>query len=203
MDREWEKLEWKLWGGLVRIRTIADNSCFFHALANSYFDAYRSGFIDGKAVSKQQIVRNLRRDLASKLAQPVDPLNPQGATNYDLLSRGQLQFLSEEMPEYSLTNMQRELESTAPVSNLYNEFISNQLNRDIYLLNGETQDVYITGNDDDILYQGRESIVILYIPGHYELVGLLSTNDQILTHFPPSHPLIQSIRHRMSALRSR
>ena len=68
----------------------------------------------------------------------------------------------------------KELDSDRPVDNAYNEFISDQLNKDIYILDAVTQDVYMTGSDDNVLYKDRPSIVLMYLPGHYELVGLYS-----------------------------
>lgn len=203
MNQEYEHLNWPLYPGMVRIRTLADGSCLFHAIANAYFIPYRTGILDGKSISRPQLIRTLRRQLSIRLGEPVDPLNPDGPTHYDLLSRGQLRKFAESVPRYSLENMQKELDSNDPVDNVYNEFLSNQLNKDIYLLNAQTKDVLITGNDDDILYKDRDSIVILYLtgpPGHYELVGL-DQGEDIMTIFPPSHPFILAIRHRMNELR--
>ena len=67
---------------------------------------------------------------------------------------------------------------------------------DIYLLSLHKQDVYITGDDSDILYKGRQSIVVLTMPGHYELVGVHRDNG-IQTLFRPRDPFILSIRQRM------
>jgi hypothetical protein len=203
MDREYEPLNWTegfTYPNMVRIRTSADGSCFFHAIAKAYYIPYRTGMLNGVAINRHQLVKTLRRDLAMKLGQPANPLEPNGPTNYDLLSRGQLREFSKAVPRYSLDNMKKELNSPSAIDNVYNEFISNQLGKDIYLLDGENRDVLVTGNDDDILYKDRDSIVILYIPGHYELVGLLQ-GDRIETHFLPSHPFIQAIRNRMAELR--
>ena len=86
----------------------------------------------------------------------------------------------------------------------------------------------MTGDDDDILYKNRESIVVLYRPGHYELVGiedpitvsalriLIGTratarrirfvterrvSNHIATLFSPQHPFIRAIRQRMKEIR--
>jgi hypothetical protein len=207
MDREYEPLNWISVGNrgfsypnMVRIRTPADGSCFFHAVTKAFYIPYRTGQLNGTAINRHQLIKMLRRDLAIKLAQPANPQDPQGPSNYDLLSRGQLLEFAKGVPKYSLPNMQRELNSTSAIDNVYNEFISNQLNKDIYLLDGEKHDVFVTGNDDDILYKDRHSIVILYIPGHYELVGLIN-GDRIETHFEPNHPFIQAIRDRLQEIR--
>jgi len=68
-------------------------------------------------------------------------------------------------------------------------------------------DVYITGNDSDILYKKRPSIVLLYLPGHYELIGIMeskidskNTGKTIKTLFEPNHQLIEAIRKRYNEL---
>ena len=103
--------------------------------------------------------------------------------------------------------MQKELNSDFSVDNVYNEFISNQINKDIYILDMVKQDVYMTGDDDEILYKTRPSIVILYLSGkykssgHYELIGL-NENGYIKTLFDSDHDFIQNIRARMYELRT-
>ena len=198
-DQETEPLTWTnapfSYPGLVRIRTIPDGSCFFHALVKAYFTPYQTGMLDGKVFDRIDFVKRLRADLAAKLAQPVDLTTR--LTYYDVISRGRLRELVAEDKRYTLENMQRELRSSSPVDNLYNEFISIVLNKDIYLLDLATRDVYITGRDSDILYKNRPSIVILTMPGHYELVGLQTPNG-IRTLFTPDSPLISSIRQRMA-----
>ena len=96
--------------------------------------------------------------------------------------------------------MQKELDSSRPVDNVYNEFISDQLEKDIYIIDAVKKDIYITGKDNDILYKNRPSVVILYLPGHYELVGLVKKNGDIKTLFNPDHDFIQAIRDRMDIL---
>jgi hypothetical protein len=203
-DSEYENLDWKSpfgYEGMVRIRIFTDGSCLFHAIARSYFKPYITGKIDGRSFDRKDFIKKLRKSLSIKLGSKTDPADPNSLTYYDNLSRGQLAEFAESVPSYSLENMKNELDSNHPVDNIYNEFISNQLNKDIYILDGVKRDVYITGNDDDILYKNRSSIVILYLPGHYELIGLLETNNNIKVLFDPDHDFIQTIRARMSELR--
>lgn len=198
INTEYERLNWEntelRYPGLVRIRTIGDGSCFFHAIAKAYFIPYKIGMIDGIAIDRREFIRELRKDLSIKLGEEIDN---GGKRYYDILSRGKLGEIGKEMKEYTLENMQKELNSSLPVDNVYNEFISNILNKDIYILDYITKDVYITGDDDDILYKDRDSIVILYIPGHYELIGE-EKNEGILTLFKPENELIKRIRERIN-----
>ena len=181
---------------MVRIGTITDGSCFFHTIASSYFLPYRRGKINDSPMNRYTFIRDLRHDLAIKLGERIDPNDTDHVIHYDVLSRGSLREFSKSVPQYTLESMKRELNSDRSVDNVYNEFISNILDKDIYLLDIQTKDVYVTGNDFDILYRGRNSIVILSLPGHYELVGL-RTQTGIKTLFHFEHPFIQSIISRL------
>ena len=188
INTEYEPLPWKgnfQYPRLVRIRTPPDGNCFFHAIAKAYFIPYITGRLDGKPINRRQFIQDLRKDLAKELP-----------SQYNKLSRGQLSDFSKEYPDYSLDNMVKTLNSTQPVDNVYNEFISNQLNKDIYVLDYIKRDVYVMGQDQEILYHNRPSIVLLYLPGHYELVGI-KTEKGIQTLFSPEHPLIKSIKSRI------
>jgi hypothetical protein len=208
---EYEKLNWE--GvfknfNLIRIRTEADGSCFFHSLAKAYFKPYIIGKIGDATFNRKEFIKNLRKDLAITLGTKINPENPGSKTYYQTLSNGELEKSSEAIPSYSLENMQKALKTfTKPVSNIYNEFISNQLDIDIYILDGKKKDVYMTGTDDNLLYKNRKSVVILYIqgskgnPGHYELVGSMQKNTNIETCFAPDSALVLAIRKRMNRLR--
>ena len=193
------------YGGMVRIRTIADGSCYFHAIANGYYIPYRTGISKtGQSVNRQEIVRSLRRDLAVKLGSRVDPTDATSPRYYDLLGRGQVSTFAKDaqMDEYSLENMQKILDSSISVDHSFHEFVSNQLNKDIYMLDWEKQDVYVLGDDDDLYYKKRPSLVLLYQPGHFELVGTRGDNGHIMTYFHPEDPFILAIRQRLQRLRA-
>ena len=201
---EYERLDWVgpfQYPDLVRIRTPPDGSCFFHAITKAYFEPYILGKLNNKPLNRSSFIKELRKDLSIKLGSKVDPQNPSSPTYYDLLSRGKLRDFSTNVPQYTLDNMMRELNSNRPVDNVYNEFVSDQLDKDIYILDIMKQDVYMTGHDDDILYKNRKSIVLLYLPGHFELMGV-SENGTVKTIFEPSHNLIRTIRQRMENIRN-
>jgi len=202
-NSEYENLDWQDpfgYPNLVRIRTPTDGSCFFHTIAKSYFKPYITGKLNGESFNRKEFIRKLRKDLSIKLGTRINPSSPDSPIYYEVLSRGKLPEFSKSVPVYSLANMQKELDSDNPVDNVYNEFISDQLNKDIYILDMIKRDVYITGYDDEILYKQRPSIVILYLPGHYELVGL-DEDGVIKTLFDTNHDLIRFIRARKEALR--
>ena len=202
MDTTFEKMEWKNFlkeFPLIRISSPLDGSCYFHAIAKAYFKPYIVGKVGDEVFDRQEFVKNLRRDLSIALGNKVNPQNPKSKTFYQTLANGELEEISKAMPEYSLENMQKELNSNTPVSNYFNEFISNQLDVDIYILDAKKKDVYMTGSDLKLLYKERKSIVLLYLPGHYELVGLMDNPNSIETCFSHSHPLISAIRSRIES----
>jgi len=206
-DSEYEKLGWE--GAfkdfnLIRIRTEMDGSCFFHSLAKAYFKPYIVGKIGDKVFNRKEFVHNLRKDLSKTLGLKIEPENSNSKTYYQTLANGELEKISKELTEYSLENMQKELESfSTPISNIYNEFISNQLELDIYILDLVKKDVYMTGTEDHLLYKNRKSVVVLYMPGHYELIGLIHKNKNVETLFSPDSALILQIRKRMNELRKK
>jgi hypothetical protein len=202
MNEEFEKMKWPGFlkdYNLIRTRCETDGSCYFHALAKAYFKPYITGKKDGEPFDRKEFIMHLRRDLAKTLASKVNPQDPKSKTYYATLANGELENISKAMPEYSLESMQKELGSSSPVSNYFNEFISNELNIDIYILDSKTKDVYMTGTNMELLYKDRRSVVILYMPGHYELIGLMNDESYIETYFPPTHPFIIKLRERMQS----
>jgi hypothetical protein len=208
MEKRYKFLKWNKivnskfkYPGMVRIRTIGDGSCYFHAILNSYFVPYRSERVNDQIVPRKETVKQFRATLAWQLEQPSDANNPCSPRVYDVLSRGELANMAEHVPNYSLVNLQRQLLSDEAVDNMYQELISNSIGMDIYILSAENLDVYITGDDDPILYKNRPSIVLLYIPGHYELVGIKKKDGQIPTLFSPESDFIRAIKKRTKELK--
>jgi hypothetical protein len=199
--RGWDRLHYKYqplnftgklqYPGLIKIQTIGDGSCFFHAVTNAYCPEYIENKIDRKI-----FIRQLRQELSTKLGS-IDPNS--GKTYYDSLSRGYLSTISQiDWPEYKLESLQKTLLTCRYVDNVYQEFISNLLNKDIYLISETRQNFYPTGDDYSLLHQNRESIVILYCEKkyHYELIGI-EQDGQIFTSFPCDHPLIELIKQNI------
>ena len=182
---------------MISLDTIGDGSCLLHALAMAYFVPYRTQSLDDRPVSRRQIVRQLRSELANKLASPSDPLNPDGPSKFDLLGRGKVKDFGHE--DYTLQALVKLLHSDDCLGSEIIEYVSNELDKDIYLLEKEKADVYVLGDDNDIYIKDRDSIVLLYTSGHYELVGLLE-KGQMTTHFAPDSPFIQMLRQRIDAL---
>jgi hypothetical protein len=140
------------------------------------------------------MARTFRNALAD-LLEEIDPLT--GKSYYCGLNNGELEKIAGGVKEYSLSALQRELRSSAPVDNIYQELISNALHIDIYIIDGIKKDIFSVGNSFDCYYKGRNSIILYYSGGHYEVIGLKHSNGEIDTIFTPLHPLIQSCRSRL------
>ena len=207
-----EPLNWErgnfYFPNMIRLHTIADGSCFFHAVVKAYHVPYEIELKDGKRFDRKEFITKFRQDLANKLSEPISP--DDSRTNYDVLSRGQLKRMADEsgIDEYRIDNMKAELASDEWVWSLYIEYVSNMIGtwgeddeydggKDIYILDMNRQDVYVQG-DEDIYHKGRDSIVILYLEdiGHFETIGL-NDNGRIRSFFDTNSLFITKIRERL------
>ena len=180
---------------LVRVHSLGDGNCFFHSIISAFYIPYRERRIGGKKLDRKKFVIWLRRQLADRLTEKDE----NGIMIYDTLSRGTLRDHSKELRQLSLEYMINELASNAAVDNIYVEFVSNEFNKDIYIIDERTRDVYITGMDFDILYKKRDSIVLLYSHNHYDLLARISADNKkhYDTLFDYKDPLIKRIRRRI------
>lgn len=198
-DNSTEPLLWSKYikyPNMVRIRIPMDGSCFFHAILMATNKYYRGGMINNVPINRHDVVINFRKSLGNKL-QEIISSDPE-IKYYHTLSEGNILEKSKKVPEYSLDNMVKELMSPFPIDSfIFQEFISNMIGRNIYFLDNETTDVYINHNEySRILYKNRPSIVLLYLPGHFDLIGINSGTIQ--TEFPLNDPFIQTIHTRMN-----
>ena len=172
---------------MVRFNIPGDGNCFFNSIAYAYLQSYKTGKNpDGSTFNRKEVINKFRYDLSRQLPE-----------HYNSLSRGKLLEISKEVPQYSLENMINELNSNSAVDNIYNEYVSNIYNKDIYLIDILTRDIYITGDDSDILYKDRESIVLLVCTGHYDVLGVMIDDSHIRTCFQYDDPFIELIRNRI------
>jgi hypothetical protein len=176
---------------LAVISTIGDGSCFFHSVLR----AFNTDYIKAKSITDRVNMARTFRNALADLLEEGDPLT--GKNYYAGLNNGELEKISGGVKEYSLAGLQKELRSSASVDNIYQELISNCLNKDIYIIDGVKKDMYHVGSAFPLYYKGRNSILIYYTPGHFEVVGLKHSNGTIDTLFTPEHPLIQACRERL------
>ena len=181
---------------LVVIPTVADGSCYFHSILRAFNTDYMK---TTTVFDRINLARTFRNGLAMRLSE-TDPIT--GEEYYDTLNNGKLAEISKGVREYSKEYLHRELLSSDAVDNIYQELISNAINKDIYIIDLETNDMYNTGSAYSLYYKGRNSIVIAYSPGHFETVAIKRSDGSLNTIFTPEHPLIQSCQERLiSAIR--
>lgn len=171
---------WKL----VLFGVPPDGHCLFHSLLYAFYTPYREEILNGKVLSKLQIVVNLRHELSDRL---------DGV--YDTLSGGNIGKFAEAVPEFALAHMKKELKSNNYIGYGYIEYISNLINKDIYIINGETSDIYIS-DELPYLIKGRTSIVLYYKNYHYEPIGL-KQDGIYYCHFKSNHPFIKFLRGKI------
>ncbi len=191
------KVDWKLLNGfdVMRFETPTDGNCMFHAISNAFFTPYHTEILNGQKTTRNNIIKNFRKSLSDKLGETIDDT---GKTYYDTLNNGNTATFALDVPEFTLENMQKTLDSTDSIGFGFLEFISNVLGIDIYILNSNTQDIYVT---DELLLsiRCRNSIILYYMDGHYELVGVKNC-DKFVTYFLPTNPLITRLRDRVIQL---
>lgn len=201
--QNYTNISWPLFSDwpLVRFATPMDGNCFFHAIANGFFEPYRSQSLNGTPISRNQLIMSLRKELSEKLSTKREGSDK---TYYDTLNRGNLKEFSTAVPEFSLQHMQKELISSNPIGYGYLEFVGNALNKDIYILEARRQDIYVTDELSLTIQGNRTSLVLYYIDGHYELLGIKKTRTDgslsFVTYFTPDHPLITFLYQRIQDL---
>jgi len=192
---------------LIRIDTIGDRSCLFHAIANAYFVPYYTETLDGTKMTRREIVRQMRKELSEKLNSPISS-DPNSKTHYEIINSGKTaEFpVSSELPQYdfSLTNMQKQLNSDNNIGYGYIEYISNILNKNIYILNEANNDLFPFEKREylNIYKKDRSSLVLYYTApmddesyDHYELVGIMN-NGIVDTYFDSNHTFIKFLYNR-------
>jgi len=200
----YQKIMWKQgfenWD-LIRIDTIGDGNCLFHAIANGFFVPYHTGIVDGNKMTRREIIKQMRKEFSEKLSSPVSSeLNSK--THYEIINSGKTsEFpVCPDLPEddFSLSNMKKQLDSDKYIGYGYIEYISNMLDKNIYILNDSNNDLYPFEKTEllNIYKKNRPSIVIYYKLNHYELVGIMN-NGIIDTYFDSDHTFIKFLYNRV------
>lgn len=182
---------------LCRIPTPMDGSCLFHAISYSYFEPYITEFLNGKKITRAEIIKSLRYELSQRLAAP-NPQTDNKLTFYESLNGGNTKNFSQHVHEFSLKYMQQQLNSNNPIGYGYIEFISNTLNKDIYILDEKRKDIYLSDELNYSITGKRNSIVLYYNNNHYELVGICNSDQPVDTHFSSEHSFIKFLHDKVT-----
>ena len=172
---------------LKRLPTLGEGHCFIHAILQATYREYRRSCNHRRI----KLVKDYRRGLARRLSQVYDQYPEYAAVVVDNIGPGELSF--------DKKSLMRHLASDDYLGEELIRFVSDQLDKDIYLLDLETHDIKAVGWDPATLYRGRPSIIIVYTIEHYETVAVFSqSTGQYETILSPDHPLIIELRSRVS-----
>lgn len=203
-----EALDWEGCGfsypGLTRIRTIPDAGALLHAVLNAFFVPYRSNQLNQAIVGRKELVEEYRLCLAARLSEPIDPSNALSPSVYECLARGKMKEFGAIIKEYHIDVVRSELSDPSFfLDDKYLELIANELSKDIYVLNALTRDVHVFDHADvDMYYKHRPTIVVLFLPSHFELVGVRTPDGDVATHFSPDSPFVHALADRYAAIRA-
>lgn len=174
-------------GSIYKISTLGtENSCYFHAALSGYNPTYIEN-LDVKF--RTQMARTLRNLLAEKL----DSYTVDGQRVYDLLSQGTLKTYAESVPGYSLKEMISILQGNEQVDHRFQELLCETVGIDVYIIDHTTREPYRLCNEE-IYIKHRSSVVILYEPGHFSILGRRESDGDFVTKFPPNDEFILAIR---------
>lgn len=192
----------KHWPMLVRIETLGDGSCLLHAIVNGYYLPYRTS--SDKQGTLQVLIGSLRKEMSQKLSM-IDAEHGDGKlTYYQTINNGYMPESSKQTPEFTLDNMMHCLDSSQSLGTGYLDLISRLLNKDLYIISQQTQDLYVT-HELPYIVTGKRSAVVIYWDGlgHYELVALKNSQGTFDTYFKPTNPLIEFLYSRYLNIISR
>lgn len=176
------------------IKVLGDGNCFFHAICRAYFEPYITGKLNGKVISRKDIVTKLRKDISLSLDTVV---NDKGLTLYESLGNGEILKLGKMATEFSLEAMKKHLDSTEQCGDEILELVSTVLDKNIFLIDLENQDVYVTTDIEKLYKENRSCVVLLYnMEDHYDTCAI-SHNGNFITHFKFDNPFIQFLYNRL------
>jgi hypothetical protein len=160
---------------LFRHATLGDGSCMLHAILNAIYEPYRTGYLNGVAMTREELARDFRTSLSNKLT----IITSNGKTVYDNLGGGNLASLGRDSPDqYSLAAIQRQLMSQQWLDEETLILIEYLLSKNIYVY-----DVTVnTFRSNDNLENHTKSVIIYFNGGHYEMVSLLCGTYPDITH---------------------
>jgi hypothetical protein len=184
--------EYKEWNPIT-IDTPPDGNCLFHAILNATSLSYRLGKINNKDMPQLAIVNAVRADLSTKLNTKAPGKEK---TYYEELYDGHIHEFADHVPEFTLRNMQQLLKPGNAIGYGYLGYLSDVFNIDLYVLDGTTNDIYISDELPFYSKGNRDSVVLRYVAGHYELVGLLK-GDEIISYFSSDHLFIKFLYRRV------
>lgn len=171
---------WDTW----MLLTEKDNHCFFHSLLLAISPDYIHHYENDNQLAMRRMAILWRKILAKELIR-----ENKGITKYHKMFQGNIFKISNEFREYSLEMMKKKLESEEWIDYVYFDFMSNEIDRDIFILDWENKSIYKT-LDENIRIKNRIAIILIYIDqSHYNLMAIKTPNG-LKTEFEHDHAFI-------------
>ena len=152
----------------IPIDTIGDGSCLIHAILQSFSKEYNNL---NSNLKKSNLVKEVRSHLSNILELEVKKKDNKKV--YHLLSRGQLENISQEIPETKIEYMKNYLNSNNFLTFHYIELLSEIFDINIIFISQKEKDIYYTGDKELLFKDNRDTIFINYIEQtHYETITI-------------------------------
>ena len=192
-----EKVVSSWYDNVVRLGTIGDGNCYFHALLKGFYKPYQN---DNGASYRIKLVEDLRRDLAANLV--LENPDYLGYTYWETVADGSFadylmdaikypQNISFNKTDFSPQSLQRLLNSHTAVGNEVFKYVPEALKIDVYIVEATNKDLYSIsyfGNGLD-----RNAVVIMGDGCHYETIGI-DNGVNVQTVFAYDDPFIVALK---------
>lgn len=150
------------------IKTIGDGSCLIHAILQAFSKEYNKLNND---FLKSKLVREVRFHLSNILSLQVPEEN--NKLVYQILSRGEFENISKEIPETNIDYMKQYLNSNNFLTLQYVELLSEIFDINIVFISENKKDIYHCGDKELLFKENRDTIFINYIEeAHFETIKI-------------------------------
>lgn len=164
---------------LLRIGVLADGSCFIHCILRILLD---NDYIKMNTMEKTELVKSVRNELANMITKEI----------FSELGNGTIAEL------YNIKDFYNHIKNVNNwIGDESIEFLSNMFDLNVYIMDEKTRKVYKMGMDWGRLYKDtRNSVILLYIKGHYEVIGMLK-GEEIKIKYGEKEEIIGIIKIEM------
>jgi hypothetical protein len=192
VEKAFELLDWKTpvaHDGFCRLMTHTDpGSSLVHACLNAICIPYRTGKLFNQDIGQIEFAHMFRKELALLLNEEVPGTDK---LYVELIGNGS--WVAMESTNMNTLAAQLHI-STIEFDPVMIEHLSNAIDKNIYIINAETQDVEVDSIDIETRYKkDRSAVVVLRVKNHYELTCLRRFSGEYVTHFASSHPWIVTL----------
>lgn len=177
----------------VVIPSPGDGSCFLHSVLMAFYIPYRTEQYQGRYCSRSKIVKEFRKERLVDSLLATDDHDPERRPYYQTIGNGTIADLGRHDPFYSLEGLQKFLKSDDHMGDESYSLVQAVVRRAIYIIDGKSGDIYPLGQ---VPPSDLDSICLYYFPGHYETLGLMENDGDIVTHFKPTHSFIKLLKQR-------